>query len=107
MSVYLQYQQEATTLLTQYGDTVIIRLASGSTIRTKGIFVSKKKTTEDSLEVAPINTTQRVCIVQGNLSKRPSIDDTLEYAKVVYNIVEVEEVSPTSTAIVYRLTVEL
>lgn len=107
MSIYLPYQQQATDLLTQYGDTVVIRLAAGSTLRTKGVFIKKNKKTEDILEVAPINTTQRVCIVQGNLAKRPSVGDTLEYGKIVYTIIEVEEVSPTNVAIVYKLTVEV
>jgi len=90
------------------GVPISISMASGSTIKTSGVFTTEKKTSETADPLAltsPITVGSAVCYIPAT-SRIPSVGDDLTGNSRSYNITEVEGYRPGNVVIAYKLTVQ-
>lgn len=103
MSIYKDLQQEAFMLIKEYGQSMHLYYEDGSKVTIKGVFV-QAKTQEGTSSIDTFIANQRECVIQGKLRKAPTVGSHIVANKERYYVSAVESVSPTSTPLIYRLT---
>jgi hypothetical protein len=99
---YTAIQTQAQELLTEFGQRMTIEYEQGGKMSVVGVFVSQRKQSQ-STGFDTVITNQREVVIQGKMSKKPSVGSYLTANSIRYFVAEVEEISPTKTTLLYRL----
>lgn len=98
MSFYSDLRGTAKSLLDQFGQTVKLVTAAG-TVTTKGVRIDVKRKGQTIAESAAY-------LLNGNLTKVPSIGDYIQVGLLEYRISQVEVTNPGGTTLLFKCHVE-
>ena len=101
---YNTTQLKATALLTKFGIPVTLQKASGSSLKTYGVWGSVEKH-ELAPSVSQTVGEMKVIFVCGNLKKLPEINDNIVLGTASWSIKQIVPIQPALTVLAYKLTV--
>lgn len=101
---YTKVRNKAATLLRKFGRPVEIVRPDGTRMKTYGVFTGKAAQ-DNTFSGSQLEQDAQEVLLAGNLKFAPDVGDTLTYSTFNYKITLVEEVSPGTVAVIYKVRV--
>jgi hypothetical protein len=103
---YATIAQSSAALLAAAGIPVTVSRRGMVVVKTSGVFVKSDATNVKGDPISGISmmsTTQKTVLLPGNLKSKPQVGDDLACKLGSYHVIEVSEVNPGGTVLLYKL----